>query len=70
MDEYGFTRSDDFDYDNYGEFMSKYLKILATRAKKWTALLKNGKSIPRGQTLKRYIRKGIPNEHRAEVSRI
>lgn len=48
--------------------MSKYLKILATRAKKWAVLLKSGKSISRGQILKRYIRKGIPNEHRSEVS--
>lgn len=70
VDEYGFTRSDDFNYDVYGDFMSKYLKVLATRAKKWAALLKNDKYLSQGKTLKRYIRKGIPNEHRGEVSKL
>ncbi|KAG8277167.1 hypothetical protein J6590_049124 [Homalodisca vitripennis] len=47
--------------------MSGYLKVLATRAKKWAALLRRGKPLSRSQTLKRYIRKGIPNEHRSEI---
>lgn len=68
VDEYGFTRSDDFNYDTYGDFMSKYLKVLATRAKKWAAFLKNDKYLSQERKLKRYIRKGIPNEHRGEVS--
>ncbi|XP_054273327.1 growth hormone-regulated TBC protein 1-like [Macrosteles quadrilineatus] len=67
VDEYGFSRPDDFNYDVYEGFMSKYLKVLATRAKKWSSLLKSGKSLPRSKTLKRYIRKGIPNEHRSEI---
>ncbi|XP_046669084.1 growth hormone-regulated TBC protein 1-A-like isoform X2 [Homalodisca vitripennis] len=67
VDEYGFIRSDDFDYDTYEDFMSGYLKVLATRAKKWAALLRRGKPLSRSQTLKRYIRKGIPNEHRSEI---
>lgn len=70
VDEYGFTRSDDFNYDIYGDFMSKYLKVLATRAKKWAALMKNDKYLSQGKKLKRYIRKGIPNEHRGEVSTV
>lgn len=50
--------------------MSKYLKVLATRAKKWASLLKNDKYLSQGKKLKRYIRKGIPNEHRGEVSTV
>lgn len=68
VDEYGFVRSSDFDYNAYEHFMSAYLKILATRAKKWRDLLSEGKPIVRNNKLKRYIRKGIPSEHRAQVS--
>lgn len=48
--------------------MSKYLKVLATRSRKWAALLRSNRSLSRGQLLKRYIRKGIPNEYRCQVS--
>ncbi|MEQ2183874.1 Growth hormone-regulated TBC protein 1-A [Goodea atripinnis] len=57
VDPYGFERSDDFDYESYEELMSEYLVILTRRAIKWTRLLK----------VKRYVRKGIPNEHRALI---
>lgn len=62
VDEYGFERRDDFDYDSYEDFMSVYLKVLVTRAQKWAALLGEGKSIKRTNTIKRYVRKGIPSE--------
>lgn len=47
--------------------MSRYLKILANRSKKWTALLKQSQTPKRNNTLKRYIRKGVPGEHRKEI---
>lgn len=67
VDEYGFVRSSDFDYHAYEDFMSAYLKILATRAKKWRDLLSEAKPLTRNNKLKRYVRKGIPSEYRAQV---
>jgi len=66
VDPYGFTRSDDFDSATYELFMSQYLSVLARRASRWEELLQN-KQLTRDRTLKRYIRKGIPNEHRPRV---
>lgn len=62
VDEYGFERHEDFDYESYEDFMSIYLKVLATRAQKWATLLGEGKSVKRTNTVKRYVRKGVPSE--------
>ncbi|PSN30426.1 Growth hormone-regulated TBC protein 1-A [Blattella germanica] len=67
VDEYGFERPDDFDYETYEDFMSQYLVVLAKRAKKWAELIGEGKSLKRNLTVKRYVRKGIPGEHRGLV---
>lgn len=67
VDEYGFERPSDFDYQTYEDFMSEYLKILAKRAKKWAEIIGNGRELQRTATLKRYVRKGIPGEHRALI---
>lgn len=67
MDEYGFERPSDFDYATYEEFMSEYLKVLANRAKKWAEIVGNGRSLQRSLTIKRFVRKGIPGEHRGMV---
>ena len=48
--------------------MSEYLKVLAKRAKKWADLIGQGRSLQRSMTVKRYVRKGIPGEHRGMVS--
>lgn len=42
--------------------MSAYLKVLASRAQKWSTLLGEGKSVKRTNTVKRYVRKGIPSK--------
>lgn len=68
MDEYGFERPQDFDYETYEDFMSEYLKVLAKRAKKWAEIIGEGKSLQRNITIKRYVRKGIPGEHRGLVN--
>jgi hypothetical protein len=68
VDEYGFERPEDFDYSTYEDFMSHYLVVLAKRARKWSLLLGDKKSIKRNLTVKRYVRKGIPSEHRSHVS--
>ncbi|VVC88647.1 unnamed protein product [Leptidea sinapis] len=67
IDEYGFERHEDFDFESYEEFMSVYLKVLVSRAQKWSQLLGDGKSVKRTTTVKRYVRKGIPSEHRPSV---
>lgn len=67
VDEYGFERSDDFDYATYESFMSQYLKILAKRSRKWTRAMAKQRLLRKRHTLKREIRKGIPNEHREQI---
>ncbi|XP_025780314.1 growth hormone-regulated TBC protein 1 isoform X1 [Herpailurus yagouaroundi] len=67
IDPYGFERPEDFDYAAYEEFFSAYLVILTRRAMKWSKLLKGGGGVQKSGTVKRYIRKGVPLEHRAHV---
>uniref|UniRef100_A0A8C2YCP2 Growth hormone regulated TBC protein 1 n=1 Tax=Coturnix japonica TaxID=93934 RepID=A0A8C2YCP2_COTJA len=67
VDPYGFERPDDFDYASYEAFFSRYLVVLTRRAIKWSKLLKGKNSIQKSLKVKRYIRKGIPNEHRALI---
>ncbi|KAK4832791.1 hypothetical protein QYF61_025659 [Mycteria americana] len=67
VDPYGFERPEDFDYASYEAFFSRYLVVLTRRAIKWSKLLKGNKSIQKSLKVKRYIRKGIPNEHRALI---
>ncbi|XP_028904391.1 growth hormone-regulated TBC protein 1 isoform X2 [Ornithorhynchus anatinus] len=67
IDPYGFERPEDFDYASYEEFFSGYLRILTRRAIKWSKLLKGTRSIQKSLKVKRYVRKGVPNEHRALV---
>ncbi|XP_058682455.1 growth hormone-regulated TBC protein 1 isoform X1 [Poecile atricapillus] len=67
VDPYGFERPEDFDYASYEAFFSRYLVVLTRRAIKWSKLLKGNNSIQKSLKVKRYIRKGIPNEHRALV---
>lgn len=48
--------------------MSEYLKVLARRAKKWAEIIGDGRSLQRSVVIKRYVRKGIPGEHRGLVN--
>ncbi|XP_036760695.2 growth hormone-regulated TBC protein 1 isoform X4 [Manis pentadactyla] len=66
-DPYGFERPADFDYAAYEEFSSAYLVVLTRRAARWSGLLRGGGGVRRSETLKRYIRKGVPLAHRARV---
>lgn len=67
VDPYGFERSDDFDYSSYEEIMSQYLVVLTRRSIKWSKLLKGKNRVHKNVKLKRYVRKGIPNEHRTLI---
>lgn len=67
VDEYGFERGDDFNYEAYEQYMSEYLPVLVRRSRKWARLLVKEDNLKRSPVLKRYMRKGVPAEHRAEV---
>ncbi|XP_030057378.1 growth hormone-regulated TBC protein 1 isoform X2 [Microcaecilia unicolor] len=67
IDAYGFERPKDFDYTSYEEFYSRYLAVLVRRAMKWSKLLQRNNGVEKSLKVKRYIRKGIPNEHRALI---
>ncbi|XP_026788105.2 growth hormone-regulated TBC protein 1-A [Pangasianodon hypophthalmus] len=67
VDPYGFERSNDFDYESYEELMSDYLAVLTKRSIKWSKLLQGKRRIEKNLKLKRYVRKGIPNEYRALI---
>lgn len=62
MDEYGFERPPSFNYDVYDTFMSKYIRILTRRSQRWSTL--KGDKYKKTRTLKRFVRKGIPADHR------
>ncbi|XP_017776822.1 PREDICTED: growth hormone-regulated TBC protein 1-A [Nicrophorus vespilloides] len=66
IDEYGFERPTTFDYKTYEDFMSKYLRILARRSKRWEEL-KESEKTRRTNILKRFVRKGIPITRRPIV---
>ncbi|XP_059208103.1 growth hormone-regulated TBC protein 1-A [Centropristis striata] len=67
VDPYGFERSKDFDYESYEELMSEYLVVLTRRTIKWSKFLKGKGKVQKNVKLKRYVRKGIPNEHRTLI---
>ncbi|ELT92326.1 hypothetical protein CAPTEDRAFT_210789 [Capitella teleta] len=68
VDPYGFERTEDFDFESYEEFMKTYLSVLSRRASRWSSdLLMGSKKVSRSQKLKRFIRKGIPSEHRPTI---
>ncbi|XP_068597178.1 growth hormone-regulated TBC protein 1-A [Brachionichthys hirsutus] len=67
VDPYGFERPEDFDYDSQEELMSRYLVVLTRRCIKWSKLLKGKGEVQKNAKLKRYVRKGVPNQHRALV---
>ncbi|XP_028999595.1 growth hormone-regulated TBC protein 1-A [Betta splendens] len=67
VDPYGFERPEDFDYDSYEELMSDYLVVLTRRTIKWSKLLRGKRKVQKSLTLKRYVRKGVPNEHRTLI---
>ncbi|XP_044140707.1 growth hormone-regulated TBC protein 1 [Bufo gargarizans] len=67
VDAYGFERPDGFDYVSYEDFYSRYMTVLTRRAIKWSKMMQKSTAVEKSIKVKRYIRKGIPNEHRAHV---
>ncbi|XP_053694292.1 growth hormone-regulated TBC protein 1-A [Sabethes cyaneus] len=67
VDEYGFKREPDFDYQSYENIMSSYYTVLTTRSIKWQKFAKNGNILGDPRRLKRFVRKGVPGPLREEV---
>ncbi|XP_062575181.1 growth hormone-regulated TBC protein 1-A-like [Saccostrea cucullata] len=67
VDGYGFDRSHDPNSDAYDDFMASYLPVLARRESRWKSLVSKGGDIAKNRKVKRFCRKGIPNEHRKYV---
>ncbi|XP_037542119.1 growth hormone-regulated TBC protein 1-A-like [Nematolebias whitei] len=65
IDPYGFERRDDF--EPYKEMMNEYVAVLNRRSKRWSKLLQDKPTVEKNITVKRYVRKGVPNEHRAKI---
>lgn len=59
VDEYGFKRPENFDYDMYTAFVSRYMAVLTKRARRWEQL-KEKDVYTRNTKIKRFVRKGIP----------
>ncbi|XP_012719832.3 growth hormone-regulated TBC protein 1-A isoform X1 [Fundulus heteroclitus] len=65
IDSYGFERRHDF--DSYKEMMNEYVAVLDRRSTRWSKLLQDKPNVEKNLTVKRYVRKGVPNEHRARI---
>lgn len=70
IDEYGFKRPDDFDYETHERIMSKYFVVLTNRRRKWDHLMRKRPNLynNKSRQLKRYIRKGIPGSNSIYIS--
>ncbi|XP_062522123.1 growth hormone-regulated TBC protein 1-like [Corticium candelabrum] len=65
---YGFKRSESFDYTTYNRFIRDYIPVMMRRKRKWEVLLTKSRGVPEaGSKIKRFIRKGVPLEFRAQV---
>lgn len=65
IDPYGFERRQDF--ESYKEMMNEYVAVLNRRSVRWSKLLQEKPQVEKNMTVKRYVRKGVPNEHRARI---
>ncbi|XP_031562167.1 growth hormone-regulated TBC protein 1-A-like [Actinia tenebrosa] len=67
VDEYGFQRPDDFDYNSYEHFMTSYLRVLARRASRWQRFVRGTSKVKKSRKVKRFVRKGVPPSYRGQV---
>ncbi|CAN0383212.1 unnamed protein product [Lampetra fluviatilis] len=73
LDPYGFEFPADCDPSLEAQRESLYLPVLARRAVKWDKLLRRQRQpggaarLRKAATVKRYVRKGVPNAHRGDV---
>ncbi|XP_052004497.1 growth hormone-regulated TBC protein 1b [Xyrauchen texanus] len=67
VDRYGFERTEDFNYESYEKLMSEYVGVLTRRSKKWSKLVQGTVKVEKNLRVKRYVRKGVPCEHRTQI---
>ncbi|XP_028292202.1 growth hormone-regulated TBC protein 1-A-like isoform X2 [Gouania willdenowi] len=65
IDPYGFKRQEDF--ISYMEMMNEYVAVLKRRSMRWSKLLQEEPFVEKNLTVKRFVRKGVPNEHRTRI---
>ncbi|KAM4559232.1 growth hormone-regulated TBC protein 1-A-like isoform 2-T2 [Odontesthes bonariensis] len=65
VDPYGFERRHDF--EPYKEMMNEYVAVLNRRSMRWSKLLEETPQVEKNLTVKRFVRKGVPGEHRARI---
>uniref|UniRef100_A0AAY4C770 Growth hormone-regulated TBC protein 1 n=1 Tax=Denticeps clupeoides TaxID=299321 RepID=A0AAY4C770_9TELE len=63
IDSYGFEKPE----EPHEETMVEYLTILSRRSLKWSRLLHGNDKVEKNMKVKRYVRKGVPKEHRTLV---
>ncbi|XP_061580575.1 growth hormone-regulated TBC protein 1-A-like isoform X1 [Cololabis saira] len=47
--------------------MHEYVSVLERRSERWSKLLQDRPGVEKNLTVKRFVRKGVPNEHRARI---
>ncbi|XP_057192753.1 growth hormone-regulated TBC protein 1b [Triplophysa rosa] len=62
VDQYGFERSEEHESNEH-----LTLTVLTRRSKKWSKLLQGTGNVEKTMKVKRYVRKGVPCEHRAQM---
>ncbi|XP_023837174.1 growth hormone-regulated TBC protein 1-A [Salvelinus sp. IW2-2015] len=65
VDSYGFEMPEG--YESYEKMMAEYVAVLTRRSFKWSKLLQGKVHVEKNLKVKRYVRKGVPNEHRAQI---
>ncbi|KAM6985099.1 growth hormone-regulated TBC protein 1-A-like [Aplochiton taeniatus] len=65
VDPYGFERAEDF--ESYEEMMQDYVAVLDKRSFRWTKLLQAKDNVEKNLKVKRFVRKGVPNQHRVRI---
>ncbi|XP_035629490.1 growth hormone-regulated TBC protein 1-A-like [Oncorhynchus keta] len=65
VDSYGFEMPEG--YESYEKMMAEYVAVLTRRSIKWSKLLQGKVYVEKNLKVKRYVRKGVPNEHRAQI---
>ncbi|XP_067948552.1 growth hormone-regulated TBC protein 1-A-like [Watersipora subatra] len=67
VDHLGFAIDDEVAWRLYEKSQAEYLKVLYKRSQRWKTFLRIGQDKTDPRKLRRFIRKGIPNEYRCKM---
>ncbi|XP_062312600.1 growth hormone-regulated TBC protein 1-A-like [Osmerus eperlanus] len=65
VDQYGFELSEQAGSNE--EVMNEYVAVLSRRSARWSKLLKRKDQVEKNTKVKRFVRKGVPKDHRARI---